>query len=82
MCGRIGLVIRRCVQRLSNVGVITNKLAALRAALFTDAQALPQNTYKRWLHPRHVLYEKQFEKGITHVTTQDAANYSISEVAW
>ena len=84
MCvdARIGLVVRRCVQSLANVGVITNKLAAMRAALFTDAQALPQNTYKRWLHLRHVLYDKEFEKGITYVITLDVANVSRAQVTW
>ena len=53
----------------------------MRAALFTDAQALPQNTYKTW-HLRHTLYDVEFEKGITYVTTQDAAKVSMTEVAW
>ena len=79
---RSGLVIRRCVHSLSNVGVITNKLAALRAALFTDAQALPQNPYKRWLHPHYTLCDKEFEKGITFVTIQDAAKHLRAEVTW
>ncbi len=38
---RLGLVIRRCVQSLAYVVVLNNKLSAVRAALFTDAQALP-----------------------------------------
>ena len=43
MCvdARSGLVVRGCVQSLEDVIVLTNKLAAMRAALFTDAQALP-----------------------------------------
>ena len=38
---RLGLVIRKFVQLLAYVVVISNKLSAVRAALFTDAQALP-----------------------------------------
>ena len=38
---RLGLVIRKCVQLLADVVVSSNKLSAVRAALFTDAQALP-----------------------------------------
>ena len=37
----LGLVIRKCVQLLANVVVICNKLSAVCAALFADAQALP-----------------------------------------
>ena len=66
---RLGLVIRRCVQSLAYLEVRSNKLSVARAALFTDAQALPQNKYRGWLHPRHTLYDKEFEKGITYVTT-------------
>ena len=76
------LVVRRCVHSLSNVGVITNKLAALRAALFTDAQALPQNPYKRWMHPRHIQYDEEFKKRITYVTTQDVAEVFMAQVIW
>ena len=52
-----------------------------RRVVHQHAQALPQNTYKTW-HLRHTLYDVEFEKGITYVTTQDAAKHFITEVAW
>ena len=80
---RSGLVIRRCVHSLEDVIVRTNKLAALRAALLTDAQALPQNTYKRWLlHLRHALYDHQFSNRRPPVNIQDAVTLFVAYIIW
>ena len=83
MCinARSGFVMRRCVHSLEDLIARFNK--STRAAVSTDAQALPQNTYKRWLlHLRHTSYDHQFSNRRPPVNIQDAVPLFVAYIIW